>query len=93
MTRRLRTRRAYPPIFLLLCMPSFLAPAWSSDQKSTSLPEAAASQSVFNLEHFNYLFTEINVGDKRMGVVHLYSEYPDYAYAAEPDEGFACVDD
>ncbi len=93
MTRRLKTRRCYPPIFLLLCMPMFLAPAWSGDEKSTLLQEAASSQSIINLEHFDHLFTEIEVGNKKLGVVNIYSEYPDYAYAAEPAEGFACVDD
>ncbi len=27
------------------------------------------------------------------GIVHIYSEYPDYSYNIEPKEGFACVDD
>jgi len=93
MTRRLKTRRCYPPIFLLLCMPMFLAPAWSSDEKSALLQEAASAQSSINLEHFDHLFTEIEVGNKKLGVVNIYSEYPDYGYATEPAEGFACVDD
>lgn len=28
-----------------------------------------------------------------MAVVNIYSEYPDYSFAIEPAEGFACVDD
>jgi len=60
---------------------------------STLLVEAAPSQATVNLEHFDHLFMEIEVDGKTVGVVNIYSEYPDYAYATEPAEGFACVDD
>ena len=93
MTGYARTRTCYTAISLLLCTPVFLAPAWGGDQKSVSPGGAAASQSIVNLNHFDHLFTEVEVGGKKMGVVNIYSEYPDYTYAAEPDEGFACVDD
>ncbi|GJM35205.1 MAG: hypothetical protein DHS20C18_42060 [Saprospiraceae bacterium] len=46
-----------------------------------------------NLQHFNHLYKEINIDDDTMGIVHIYSEYPDYDYAIEPSEGFTCVDD
>jgi hypothetical protein len=74
-------------------MPVFLAPAWSSDDESTLIRDAAASQSIVNLQHFDHLFTEIQVGNRKMGVVNIYSEYPDYFYVAAPAEGIACVDD
>lgn len=93
MTRYAGTRTCYPPVLLLLCTPVFLASAWGGDEKSISPQEPAASQSIVNLNHFDHLFTEVELGSKKMGVVYIYSEYPDYAYAAEPDEGFACVDD
>ena len=51
------------------------------------------SKSLINLKHFNYLFAEIKPGDRKMAVIQIYSEYPDYSYAIEPAEGFACVDD
>ncbi len=93
MTRSPRVRKRYPPVLLLLCLPVFLALAWSSDEESMLLQDVASSQSIVNLQHFDHLFTEIQVGDKKMGVVNIYSEYPTYNYVAAPAEGFACVDD
>ncbi|VAV97783.1 hypothetical protein MNBD_ALPHA01-281 [hydrothermal vent metagenome] len=46
-----------------------------------------------NLEHFNHLFMAVEIGQRKMAVVNIYSEFPDYLYAIEPNEGFACVDD
>jgi hypothetical protein len=46
-----------------------------------------------NLDHFNHLYKEINFNGKKVGIVHIYSEYPDYEFAIEPEEGFTCVDD
>ncbi|MCK5433074.1 MAG: hypothetical protein KAJ03_10030, partial [Gammaproteobacteria bacterium] len=57
------------------------------------LQETAPGLSRVNLKHFNHLFTPIEVDHKKMAVVHVYSEYPNYTYASEPAEGFACVDD
>jgi hypothetical protein len=71
----------------------FLTPARSGDEESMPLQEAVSSQSIVNLNHFDYLLTELQVGNKKMGVVNIYSEYPDYSYVAQPGEGFACVDD
>ena len=93
MTRCPGIRKRYLPVLLLLCMPVFLTPARSSDEESMPLQEAVSSQSIVNLKHFDYLLTEIQVGNKKMGVVNIYSEYPDYSYVAQPGEGFACVDD
>ncbi len=93
MTKVPRIRRCCPPVLLLLCALIFLTPACSGNEQSTPLSEGASSQYIINLEHFDHLFTEVEVGDTRMGVVNIYSEYPDYAYAIEPAEGFACVDD
>lgn len=46
-----------------------------------------------NLDHFNHLYKEINFNGKDVGIVHIYSEYPDYKFEIEPKEGFTCVDD
>ena len=43
--------------------------------------------------HFNHLYKEINFNEKKVGIVHIYSEYPDYDFEIEPKEGFTCVDD
>jgi hypothetical protein len=78
---------------VLLCLPVFSTVAWTHGEKSTLLEDSAPGQPIVNLEHFDHLFTEIEVGGRTMAVVNIYSEYPDYGFAIEPAEGFACVDD
>lgn len=46
-----------------------------------------------NLDHFQYLYQEVDLAGKPAAIVNIYSEYPDYSYAIEPSEGFTCVDD
>lgn len=46
-----------------------------------------------NLAHFDHLFAEAQVGGEQVGVLRIYSEAPDYHFAIEPREGYACVDD
>jgi len=48
---------------------------------------------LINLSHLNDLYEEINVGEKTLGIIHIYSEYPDYKWVGDDDEGIACVDD
>jgi len=31
-----------------------------------------------NFNHFNHLYKEIDLNGKKVGIVHIYSEYPDY---------------
>jgi hypothetical protein len=58
----------------------------------TNLPLPAVRYSI-SLTHFNHLYEEYQIDGKPMGVVHIYSRFPSYDYAAEPKEGFTCVDD
>jgi len=46
-----------------------------------------------NFGHFNHLYKEIDFNGEKVGIVHIYSEYPDYEFEIEPKEGFTCVDD
>ena len=41
-----------------------------------------------NFDHFNHLYKEIDLNGKKVGIVHIYSEYPDYEFEIEPKEGF-----
>jgi hypothetical protein len=43
--------------------------------------------------HFDHLVTETSIDGVPVDVVNIYSLAPDYTYAAEPQEGYACVDD
>lgn len=46
-----------------------------------------------SMKHFNHLYADVDIGGKQMGVVHIYSQFPDYAFAIEPKEGYTCIDD
>ena len=46
-----------------------------------------------NKAHLDYLYEEIQIDGKEMAVIHIYSNYPDYAYVGDGDEGIACIDD
>ena len=48
---------------------------------------------VVNTSHLDYLYEEIEVNDTEMAIIHIYSNYPDYKYIDDEDEGTACVDD
>ena len=46
-----------------------------------------------NKAHLDYLYEEIKIDGKEMAIIHIYSNYPDYAYVGDDDEGIACIDD
>ncbi|UMB54190.1 hypothetical protein MKD41_01625 [Lutibacter sp. A64] len=69
-------------------------------QEETTLPpneeiiqSPPIENEAINFSHFNHLYKEIIFNEKKVGIVHIYSEYPSYNYAIEPNEGFTCVDD
>jgi hypothetical protein len=46
-----------------------------------------------NKDHLDYLYDKIQIDGKEIAIIHIYSNYPDYAYVGDDDEGIACVDD
>jgi hypothetical protein len=59
-------------------------------QDNYSSDEVPAS----NFKHLEYLYKELILPNgKEAGIIHIYSNYPDYSYDIEPREGFTCVDD
>ena len=75
-------------VFLLTCT--------SCSKKEESNVINTETNNFDNLDHFghfNHLYKEIDFKGKKVGIVHIYSQYPDYEYAIEPNEGFTCVDD
>jgi hypothetical protein len=69
-------------IIILLCFAS-----------CTSNKETKPFVNTINLDHFNHLYKEIDFKGEKVGIVHIYSEYPDYKFEIEPKEGFTCIDD
>lgn len=53
----------------------------------------SAQQLLTNTSHLDHLYQEIIVDGRTLGIVHIYSEYPDYNWVGDDDEGIACVDD
>ncbi len=51
------------------------------------------NKTTINFDHFNYLYKEVDFKKTKAAIIHIYSEYPDYSYAIESQEGFTCVDD
>jgi len=49
--------------------------------------------SLVNTSHLDFLYEEIKVGGREMGIIHIYSNYPEYKWIADEDEGIACIDD
>jgi hypothetical protein len=48
---------------------------------------------MINTSHLDALYEEMKVNGQDVGIVHIYSEYPDYHWVGDQDEGIACVDD
>ena len=53
----------------------------------------ADNKEIVNPAHLNHLYEEINAGGRDMAIIHIYSDYPDYKWVGDDDEGIACVDD
>jgi len=54
---------------------------------------AETKNKLINTEHLDYLYEDISIDGKDMAIIHIYSEYPDYKYVGDQDEGIACIDD
>lgn len=46
-----------------------------------------------NTAHLDHLFDTVVVNGQTVGMIHIYSEYPDYHMVDDADEGIACIDD
>ena len=48
---------------------------------------------LINTSHLDSLYEDITIENKSMGIIHIYSDFPDYKWIGDDDEGIACVDD
>ena len=64
-----------------------------SCNKSEEIIADSSLKETINFSHFNHLYREINFNGKEVGIIHIYSKYPNYEYDIEQNEGFTCVDD
>lgn len=81
-------------LLALAAAPALAASATTPPVPPAALPAAAlAPAPALSLSHFDHLYADIEIDGKPMAVLRIYANYPDYAYAIEPREGYACVDD
>jgi hypothetical protein len=50
-------------------------------------------KSLVNFSHLDRLYEEVVINDQEIGIVHIYSDFPEYQWTDAPGEGTACVDD
>jgi hypothetical protein len=86
---RLQKFQFAPVLFFLLAGITFF---FCVSCKSKPTKEVAPA-SIINTAHLDKLYQEIRMGDDTVGIIHIYSEYPDYHMVDDHDEGMACVDD
>ncbi len=70
-------------IFLILLTISNLSCAQTNEKQLA----------LINSSHLDSLYEDITIGNKSMGIIHIYSDFPDYKWIGDDDEGIACVDD
>ncbi|GGE24400.1 hypothetical protein GCM10011571_28170 [Marinithermofilum abyssi] len=68
-------------------------PGSMSSSSAAEETKSSLYQRTVNLGHLNHLQDEVNVNGVKMAVTRIYSEYPDYGWVGDADEGIACVDD
>jgi len=74
-------------IFLVICFSIFSLNCNNHKEGTIEIPAV-------NLDHLMHLYDVVNLPENiQGGIIHIYSEYPDYNFEIEPNEGFTCVDD
>ncbi|CNH19483.1 Uncharacterised protein [Yersinia pekkanenii] len=58
------------------------------------LTSFSSSASLVNAEHLDALYQKVTVANKtELGLIHIYSEFPDYRWVKDPIEGVSAIDD
>jgi hypothetical protein len=75
--------------FFLFQLPSLVVP----NHKTRSVQPNPDSVRLVNTTHLDHLYQTVKLNGAAVGLINIYSEYPDYKWVADDDEGAACVDD
>lgn len=78
-----RNKRRIPVIIMHIKILSFLF----------LISSVFAQKSLVNTSHLDHLYETVNIGKDSIGIIHIYSEAPDYHWVGDEDEGIACIDD
>src|SRR5688572_9899723 len=54
---------------------------------------SAQDSDLVNLDHLRFLTQPVTIEGREMAIVHIYSEFPDYEWVDDADEGISAVDD
>jgi len=76
---------------LLILIFTFVLAAPACDQRSGELQQK--TELIINTSHLDSLYEEVTSFGNTFGIIHIYSEYPDYKWVGDSDEGIACIDD
>jgi hypothetical protein len=76
---------------LLLLLFTFVLAAPVCNQRSGELQQK--TELIINTSHLDSLYEEVTSFGNTFGIIHIYSEYPDYKWVGDSDEGIACIDD
>ncbi|KAA5776451.1 hypothetical protein F1520_02560 [Yersinia pestis] len=58
------------------------------------LTSFSSSAKLVNAEHLDALYQKVTVANKtELGLIHIYSEFPDYRWVKDPIEGVSAIDD
>lgn len=68
---------------LILALPVMIMGCMSSQKEYTFV----------NTSHLDDLYEEVEMNGTKVGIIHIYSNYPDYKWVGDSDEGIACIDD
>jgi hypothetical protein len=76
---------------LLILLFTFVLAASACEHGREELQQK--SELIINTSHLDSLFEEVTVAESSFGIIYIYSEYPDYKWVGDSDEGIACIDD
>ncbi|OWF84639.1 hypothetical protein B4907_07220 [Yersinia kristensenii] len=59
-----------------------------------SLTSFCSNAKLVNTDHLDALYQKVTVANKtELGLIHIYSEFPDYRWVKDPIEGVSAIDD
>ena len=83
-------RTCHRLLWIFLLQFPLLSVSCKKNQPAQPAPDTAR---IVNTIHLDQLYQPVKLNGADVGLINIYSEYPDYKWVADDDEGAACVDD
>lgn len=80
----------YRLLWIFLLQFPLLSVSCKKNQPTQLTPDTGR---IVNTIHLDQLYQPVKLNGADVGLINIYSEYPDYKWVADDDEGAACVDD